>query len=97
MELQERALWGRTWPSPPLSLAFLQKLCGLHALAADPESLPHIYMEEGELEGAESLSSLAFSEHTPSLPSLLDWLGPRPEDMHPRASPKSARHYGPLK
>lgn len=74
-----------------------QKLSGLHALAADPGSLPHIYMEEGELEGAESLSSLAFSEHTPSLPSLLDWLGPRPEDMHPRTSPKSARHYGPLK
>lgn len=73
-----------------------QKLSGLHALAADPGSLPHIYMEEGELEGAESLSSLAFSEHTPSLPSLLDWLGPRPEDMPPRASPKSARHYGPL-
>ncbi|EPQ19832.1 Cadherin-like protein 26 [Myotis brandtii] len=73
-----------------------KKLCGLHALAADPGSLPHIYMEEGELEGAESLSSLAFSEHTLSLPNLLDWLGPRPEETHPRASPKSARHYGPL-
>ncbi|XP_070275777.1 cadherin-like protein 26 isoform X1 [Myotis yumanensis] len=73
-----------------------QKLCGLHALAADPGSLPHIYMEEGELEGAESLSSLAFSEHTPSLPNLLDWLGPRPEETYSRASPKSARHYGPL-
>ncbi|XP_014388263.1 PREDICTED: cadherin-like protein 26 [Myotis brandtii] len=75
---------------------YVKKLCGLHALAADPGSLPHIYMEEGELEGAESLSSLAFSEHTLSLPNLLDWLGPRPEETHPRASPKSARHYGPL-
>lgn len=45
-------------------------------LAADPGSLPHIYKEEGELEGTESLSSFAFSEHTPSLPNLLDWLGP---------------------
>lgn len=72
-----------------------QKLFGLHELAADPGSLPHIYMEEGELEGAESLSSLAFSEHTP-LPSLLDWLGPSTEEMHPSTSPASARRYGPL-
>lgn len=47
---------------PPLSLAFLQKLRGLDALAGDTGDAPHIYEEQGECEGAESLSSLAFSE-----------------------------------
>ncbi|XP_047601664.1 cadherin-like protein 26 isoform X3 [Lutra lutra] len=39
-----------------------QKLRGLDALAGDTGEPPHIYAEEGECEGAESLSSLAFSE-----------------------------------
>ncbi|XP_040315742.1 cadherin-like protein 26 [Herpailurus yagouaroundi] len=39
-----------------------QKLCGLDALAGDTGHRPHIYAEEGECEGAESLSSLACSE-----------------------------------
>lgn len=47
---------------PPLSLAFLQKLRGLDALAGDTGDPPPIYAEEGECEGAESLSALAFSE-----------------------------------
>uniref|UniRef100_A0A8C8XG20 Cadherin-like protein 26 n=1 Tax=Panthera leo TaxID=9689 RepID=A0A8C8XG20_PANLE len=39
-----------------------QKLCGVDALAGDTGHRPHIYAEEGECEGAESLSSLACSE-----------------------------------
>ncbi|KAM7125993.1 cadherin-like protein 26 isoform 3-T3 [Molossus nigricans] len=51
-----------------------QKLCILDPLAEDPGSLPHIYVEEGAWDQAETLSSLSFSEH--SLPSdLMLWLG----------------------
>lgn len=60
-----RARRGRTQHLPSLSLAFLQKLCGMDVLAGDTGDPPHIYAEEGECERAESLSSLAFSEPDP--------------------------------
>nr|XP_025870855.1 cadherin-like protein 26 [Vulpes vulpes] len=55
------------------------KLCGVDALAGDRGDPPHIYAEEGEGEGAESLSSLGGSEPDPwaSETALL-------EEIHPK-------------
>ena len=65
-----------TFSCPPL----LQKLCGVDALAGDRGDPPRIYAEEGEGEGAESLSSLGGSEPDPwaSETALL-------EEIHPKS------------
>ncbi|EPY87506.1 hypothetical protein CB1_000243056 [Camelus ferus] len=52
------------------------KLCGADVWEDDPGCRPRVYTEEGECEPAESLSSLAFSEHNLLL-DLLDSLGPK--------------------
>ncbi|XP_064332045.1 cadherin-like protein 26 [Camelus dromedarius] len=51
-------------------------LCGADVWEDDPGCRPRVYTEEGECEPAESLSSLAFSEHNLLL-DLLDSLGPK--------------------
>lgn len=56
-----------TWLSP-------QKLQDVDALEGDTSYLPHVYREEGECEGTETLSSLTILEQDIS-PELLDCLG----------------------
>lgn len=55
------------WLSP-------QKLQCVDVLEGDAGHLPHVYREEGECEGAETLSSLSFLEQD-LYPELLDCLG----------------------
>lgn len=56
--------------------ASIRQLCGADVWEDDPGCRPRVYTEEGECEPAESLSSLAFSEHNLLL-DLLDSLGPK--------------------
>jgi hypothetical protein len=54
--------------------AFSQKLHGIDALEGDTTHQPRVYSQEGECEGAKTLSSHTFSEE--ELPAdLLDGLG----------------------
>lgn len=67
------------------SLAFPQKLQSIDVLEGDTAYLPHVYREEGECEGAETLSSLTFLEQDLS-PKLLGCSGSKstpPEAMCP--------------
>lgn len=54
-----------------------QKLHTVDVLEGDTDYLPHVYREEGECEGAETLSSLTFLEQDLS-PELLDYLSSKP-------------------
>uniref|UniRef100_A0A8C6H8J3 Cadherin-like protein 26 n=1 Tax=Mus spicilegus TaxID=10103 RepID=A0A8C6H8J3_MUSSI len=54
--------------------AWSQKLQSIDVLEGDTGYLPHVYREEGECEGAETLSSLTFLEQDLS-PKLLGCLG----------------------